>query len=119
MPRPRIDPRHARSRGFVEPERRRGAFMQLVLFVWFLIRFALAAALTAGFAALAVLIWFGVTMPETPDEPDAKTDAIVVLTGPGGRIEPAYALLQRGLAPRLFVTGADKRLTKPELLKLL
>ena len=119
MPRPRIDPRHARSRGFVAPPPRRGLAMQLVLFVWFLIRFAVAASLTAAFAGFVLLLWFGVTMPEAPDEPDTKTDAIVVLTGPGGRLEPAYAALQKGLAPRLFVTGADKKVTKPELLKLL
>jgi uncharacterized SAM-binding protein YcdF (DUF218 family) len=115
----RIDPRSARSRGFVEPPRRRGAFMQLVLFVWFLIRFAVAAAFTAAFAGLVLLLWFGTTIPDSPDEPDAKTDAIVVLTGPGGRLEPAYALLQKGASNRIFVTGVYTKLTKPQLLKLL
>lgn len=115
----RIDPRTARSRGFVEPPRRPGLFMQLVLFVWFLVRFAVASAVTAAFAGLVAVLWFGVTMPEAPDEPEAKTDAIVVLTGPGGRLEPAYALLQKGLSSRMFVTGVYKKLTKPELLKLI
>ncbi len=115
----RIDPRTARSRGFVEPARRPGALMQLMLFVWFLVRFVVAGALTAAFLGLVALIWFGVTMPEAPDEPEAKTDAIVVLTGPGGRLEPAYALLQKGLSNRMFVTGVYQRLSKPELLKLL
>src|SRR6185503_17948951 len=115
----RIDPRSARSRGFVEPPRRLGAFMQLVLFVWFLIRFVVAGALAAAFGALVVVLWFGTTIPDAPDEPETKTDAIVVLTGPGGRLEPAYALLQKGLASRMFVTGVYKKLTKPELLKLL
>ena len=117
----RINPRTARSRGFVEPQRRPGLFMQLVLFVWFLIRFGVAAAITAAFVALALLLWFGFTLPEAPDDAAAKTDAIVVLTGGRGerRIEHGYELLQKGLANRMFVTGVDRRVTKPELLKLL
>lgn len=115
----RIDPRSARSRGFVEPPRRLGAFMQLVLFVWFLIRFAVAASLTAAFAGLVLLLWFGFTMPEAPDDAAAKTDTIVVLTGGEERLEQAYGLLQKGLANRMFVTGVDRKVTKPELLKRL
>lgn len=118
-PRPRIDPRHARSRGFQEPPRRAGPVMQLVLFVWFLIRFVVAAAITAAFAALALLLWFGFTMPGTPDEAAAKTDAIVVLTGGEARIEVGYDLLKQDLAKRLFVTGVDPKVTRPELLKRL
>jgi uncharacterized SAM-binding protein YcdF (DUF218 family) len=116
---PRINPRTARSRGFVEPPRRLGFFMQLVLFVWFLIRFAVAAAVTAAFGALALLLWFGFTMPEAPADAAAKTDAIVVLTGGEDRLETAFALLQKGLASRMFVTGVDRKVTKPELLKRL
>ena len=117
----RIDPRTARSRGFVEPPRALGLFLQLVLFVWFVLRLAVASALTAAFAAFALLLWFGFTMPETPDDAAAKTDAIVVLTGQRGeeRIQQAYALLQQGLASRLFVTGVDRKVTKPDLLKTL
>ncbi len=118
-PRPRIDPRHARSRGFVEPPRRAGPVMQLVLFVWFLIRLAVAAAITAAFAALALLLWFGFTMPAAPDEAAAKTDAIVVLTGGEARLEAGYELLKQDLAKRLFVTGVDPKVTRPELLKRL
>lgn len=118
---PRIDPRTARSRGFVEPPRALGLFLQIVLFAWFVIRFAVASAFTAAFAALALLLWFGFTLPETPDDAAAKTDAIVVLTGQRGeeRVQQAYALLQQGLASRLFVTGVDRKVTKPELLKTL
>jgi len=115
----RIDPRYARSRGFVEPPRRLGPIVQLVLLVWFLIRFVVAGAVTAGFAAFALLLWFGFTMPSEPDDPTANTDAIVVLTGGGERIEQAYALLQKGLARRMFVTGVDTKVTKSELMKRL
>ncbi|HEY7610778.1 MAG TPA: YdcF family protein [Alphaproteobacteria bacterium] len=115
----RIDPRRARSRGFVEPPRRPGLFLQLVLLAWFLIRLAVAAAVTAAFAGLVGLLWFGFTMPEAPRDQAAKTDAIVVLTGGEERLETAYGLLQKGLANRMFVTGVDRRVTKPELLKRL
>ncbi len=115
----RIDPRTARSRGFVEPPRRLGAFMQLVLFAWFLIRFAVAAAITAAFAGLAILLWFGFTMPDAPDDAAARTDAIVVLTGGEERLEAAYGLLKEGLARRMYVTGAGRRMTKADLLKRL
>lgn len=116
---PRIDPRTARSRGFVEPPRALGLFLQLVLFVWFLIRLAVAAALTAAFAALVLLLWFGFTMPDGPAGAEAKTDAIVVLTGGGDRIEQAYRLVEKGLANRLYVTGVAEKVTKEQLLKRL
>jgi uncharacterized SAM-binding protein YcdF (DUF218 family) len=116
---PRIDPRTARSRGFVEPPRALGLLLQLVLFVWFVIRFAVASAFTAAFAALALLLWFGFTMPEAPDDAAAKTDAIVVLTGGEERIEQAFQLLQQGMASRMYITGAGVSLTKPQLLKRL
>lgn len=116
---PRIDPRTARSRGFVEPPRRPGLAMQLLLFVWFLIRFGVATAVTAAFIGLVALVWFGFTMPDAPEDETAKTDSIVVLTGGEDRLERAYALLQKGLASRMFVTGVDRKVTKPELLKRL
>ncbi len=113
----RIDPRTARSRGFVEPPRALGLFIQIVLFVWFVIRVAVAGAITAAFGALVLLLWFGFTMPEAPADTTTRTDAIVVLTGGDKRIEEAYALLQKDLARRMYVTGVDT--TKPVLLKRL
>jgi len=115
----RINPRTSRSRGFVEPPPRRGPVMQFILFVWFLIRFAVAAAIATAFTAFAVLLWFGFTMPGEPDEPEAKVDTVVVLTGGERRLEQGYALLQSGLARRMFVTGAGEKTTKPDLLKRL
>jgi uncharacterized SAM-binding protein YcdF (DUF218 family) len=114
---PRINPRTARSRGFVEPPYRPGPIMQFILFVWFLIRFVVASAVAAAFVGFAVLLWFGFTMPEEPEEAETKTDAIVVLTGGGGRLEHGYELLKRGLAARLLVTGAGEKTTKEALLK--
>src|SRR5262249_35504427 len=70
-------------------------------------------------AGLAALLWFGFTMPDAAEEPSARTDAIVVLTGGEDRLETAFGLLQKGLASRLYVTGVGEKVTKPELLKRL
>lgn len=104
----------------MEPPRRLGPVMQLFLFAWFLARFAAAAAVTAAFAALALLVWFGFTTAEKPDDETAKTDAIIVLTGRlGNRIQGGYEALQKGLSNRMFVTGVDQKVTKPQLMTLL
>lgn len=61
--------------------------------------------------ALVVMIWafgfmiFAVTLPG-PAGP-AKTDAIVVPTGAGGRIERGLDLLRAGKAQQMLVTGVD------------
>jgi uncharacterized SAM-binding protein YcdF (DUF218 family) len=79
--------------------------------------FTLATAFTAGFAAFAGLVWFGFAMPSAPADAAAKTDAIVVLTGGEKRLEAGVELLVRGLAPRLYVTGVNRKVEKAELLK--
>lgn len=115
---PRINPRKARSRGFVEPPRRWGPVMQFILLVWFLVRFAVATAFAAAFTGFAVLLWFGFTMPDAPEEPETKVDTVVVLTGGEGRLEHGFGLLQKGLAKRLFVSGVGKA-SKADILKRL
>jgi uncharacterized SAM-binding protein YcdF (DUF218 family) len=50
-------------------------------------------------------VWFAVFLPQ-PAGP-ARTDAIVVPTGSGGRIPRGLALLADGAAPRMLVTGVD------------
>lgn len=51
-------------------------------------------------------LWFAVALPRAAD-PRTKTDAIVVATGGGGRIERGLALLRAKAAPRMLVTGVD------------
>ena len=51
-------------------------------------------------------LWFAIALPR-PAEADEKTDAIVVPTGSGGRIQRGLDLLQRGAAERILVTGVD------------
>ncbi|CAN5220670.1 hypothetical protein BH09PSE3_BH09PSE3_10280 [soil metagenome] len=69
--------------------------------------------------SLAVLVWvigfvlFVVTLPQPAD--DRFTDAIVVPTGAPGRIPRGLALLQRGKAKRMLITGVDRAVKPHEL----
>ena len=50
-------------------------------------------------------LWFALTLPQPA--PQSRTDAIVVPTGSGGRIERGLEMLQLGAAERMLVTGVD------------
>lgn len=63
-----------------------------------------------GFAAFAVLL--------ARPAGDQHTDAIVVLTGGTGRLERGFDLLARGQAPRLLISGVDRRVRAAELERL-
>ncbi|MDP6787717.1 MAG: YdcF family protein [Rhodospirillales bacterium] len=70
----------------------------------------LAVRLAAlGLAAVAVwaagLVRFATQIPDTVADPDAVTDAIVVLTGGSGRLDTGLELLAAKRAPKLFVSG--------------
>jgi uncharacterized SAM-binding protein YcdF (DUF218 family) len=45
----------------------------------------------------------------------ATSDAIIVLTGAAGRIERGLTLLEQGAAPRLLISGVDRRVRRNEL----
>ena len=78
---------------------------------WFgAILILLAAAWLAGLA------WFAATMPTASEDSPQPTDAIVVLTGGRGRIEEGVALLRRGLARKLFISGVERALDVPAVL---
>lgn len=49
----------------------------------------------------------------------AKADAIVALTGEGGRLAPAVTLLEAGDGQRLLITGVNTRISKSYLKTLL
>jgi uncharacterized SAM-binding protein YcdF (DUF218 family) len=69
-------------------------------------------ALLARLVGAILLVWligfllFAVTLPRPAD--DARTDAVVVLTGGSGRIERGLEALKRGWAERLLVSGVDR-----------
>ncbi len=76
---------------------------------------------TVLLAALALawaggLLWFASTIPRSVDDPQTHTDAIVVLTGGSERIETGLALLNDGLAERLFVSGVGQQVKTGDLL---
>ncbi|APG63412.1 hypothetical protein LPB140_00115 [Sphingorhabdus lutea] len=71
--------------------------LAFILLVWIL-----------GFA------WFGFALPQRADN-KVRTDAIVVLTGGTGRIEPALKLLENGAAKRLLISGVDRDVKPGEL----
>lgn len=73
----------------------------------------LLAALWAG-----GLLRFVGTLPDRPEAPGRKTDAIVVLTGGPDRIAEGVRLLGEGKAPILFVSGVGEGVTVERLLEL-
>lgn len=78
-------------------------------------------ALSGLLAALALswlagLIWFVGQIPRTVDDPERRTDAIVVLTGGSLRLETGFHLLSRNMAGKLFVSGVEKGVPFDDLL---
>ena len=57
-------------------------------------------------------VWFAVALPQ-PHE-DGRTDAVVVLTGGGGRIGRGLQALEKGWAGRLLVSGVDREVRASE-----
>ena len=61
--------------------------------------------------AIPLIVWalgfvlFAITLPQPLDL--TRTDAIVVPTGSGGRIQRGLEMLQRGAAEQMLVTGVD------------
>lgn len=58
--------------------------------------------------------WFTIALPRPLDE-TVRTDAVVVPTGATGRIDRGLALLERGSARRMLVTGVDPDVRPREL----
>jgi uncharacterized SAM-binding protein YcdF (DUF218 family) len=58
-----------------------------------------------GLAWALGFVWFAVALPRPAGA--ERTDAIVVPTGSGGRIERGIALLREGAAGEMLVTGVD------------
>jgi uncharacterized SAM-binding protein YcdF (DUF218 family) len=66
----------------------------------------------------AGLFYFASLMPESVDEPRARTDAIVVLTGGSGRLRQGLQLLADKRARKLFVSGVYHGVDVAELLQV-
>ena len=60
---------------------------------------------------------FSVTLAKPAE--DAQTEAVVVLTGGKGRIERGMAVMKRGDAKRMLISGADPSVTREDLARRL
>jgi uncharacterized SAM-binding protein YcdF (DUF218 family) len=74
---------------------------------------------------LALVIWLGgflafaAAIPPKVRDPDKPVDAIVVLTGGDVRLAEGFALLDKGLAKKLLVSGVSNGVDLPALLQTL
>ena len=80
-------------------------------------RKALAVMLLGLCAWIAGLFWFIEQIPRSIEEPDAMTEAIVVLTGGAGRLGAGLELLARGRGEKLFVSGVYRGVDVAEILR--
>ena len=75
-----------------------------------------------GLVAVAVwavgLVRFATQIPNAVANPDATTDAIVVLTGGSGRLDAGLELLAGRRAPKLFVSGVYRGVDVATLLEV-
>lgn len=70
-------------------------------------------ALSLMFLAWAIgFLWFVVALPKPAE--GVTTDAVIVPTGGPGRIARGLAVLDRGLASRMLVSGVDKEVRPQE-----
>lgn len=79
----------------------------------------LVAVVGLGFAAwLAGLAWFTSILPTRITDSTSSTEAIVVLTGGGGRIAKGLDLLAANRAQKLFISGVGAAVGVRELLRV-
>jgi uncharacterized SAM-binding protein YcdF (DUF218 family) len=81
-------------------------------------RAALLAVIALSLICGVGLMRFVGDLPTTVSEPDVRTDAIVVLTGGSGRLVEGLALLEGGVAEKLFVSGVYRGVDVEELLRV-
>ncbi len=92
--------------------RKRGIFRRLAT------KFAILLILLAGLWGTGFFIFLD-KIPHAQASPPVqqKADAIVVLTGGGGRLELGLSLLTSGGAAKLFISGVDPGVDKTVLLQ--
>jgi uncharacterized SAM-binding protein YcdF (DUF218 family) len=64
---------------------------------------------------MGAVVWFAYRIDSYSLADDVKTDAIIVLTGGGGRIDYGLELLGKGRAPVMFISGVNKSVPLGEL----
>jgi uncharacterized SAM-binding protein YcdF (DUF218 family) len=83
--------------------------------LWGAVRRIAIAGAALFVLCIAGLIWFAIT-PSAGDR-TGPTDAIVVLTGGGQRLNSGIALLRDGKGQKLFVSGVNHHVRLEELLR--
>jgi uncharacterized SAM-binding protein YcdF (DUF218 family) len=71
-----------------------------------------------GLYGLGFALFVG-SLPRPGSAPAKGADAIVALTGEGGRLAPAVSLLEQGGGKRLLITGVNQATSKRDLRDLL
>ena len=74
-------------------------------------------SLVVVFYALGFIL-FAVTLGRPAGADSRPTDAVVVITGGGGRIEHGLDVLAAHKANRMLIAGADPLVTKPDLIRV-
>lgn len=80
--------------------------------------FLAGMALGMAIAWFVGFLWFVATVPDRVEDTTSRTDAIVVLTGGSERLATGIALLDSGLAGKLFVSGVHRGVDVGEILRL-
>ncbi len=80
--------------------------------VVFIVLILILAIWVSGF------LYFVQSVPQIPNSPKHRTQAIVVLTGGSLRLEAGLSLFSRGLSEKLFVSGVHRGVDVAELLRV-
>lgn len=80
--------------------------------------FLVGALLGLALAWFCGFLFFVATLPDHVADSDTHTDAIVVLTGGSERLTTGMALLEGGLAGKLFISGVHRGVDLPDIVKL-
>lgn len=80
--------------------------------------FLFGATLGMALAWFCGFLYFVATLPDRVVDSATRTDVIVVLTGGSERLTTGMALLEDGLAGKLFVSGVHRGVDVADILKL-
>ncbi|MBC7952784.1 MAG: YdcF family protein [Rhodospirillaceae bacterium] len=80
--------------------------------------FLVGSGLGLALAWFCGFLYFVATLPDRVSDTASHTDAIVVLTGGSERLTTGMALLEGGLAGKLFISGVHRGVDLPDILKL-
>lgn len=81
-------------------------------------RFLLSTLIILGLLWAGGFVWYVNSIPVTVENPNQRTDAIVVLTGGSERLSEGRRLLTHGMADKLFISGVYRGVEVDELLSV-